>query len=84
MPRGLLAPVPRSWGLHPSSFNRRVRKPRRFLESSDQDVVVPELVGDPETPIVGSTLLSVLHPRQVEQSGGFEGAAWLRWGSFSV
>ena len=43
-----------------------------------------ELVGDPETLIVDSTLLSVLHPRQVKQSGGFEGAAWVRWDSFSV
>ena len=70
-------------GLHPSSFNRRVSKLRRFLEPLRQDVV-SELVGDPETLIVDSTLLSVLHPRQVEQSGGFEGAAWVRWGSFSV
>ena len=43
-----------------------------------------ELVGDPETLIVDSTLLSVLHPRQVSQSAGFDGAAWVRWGSFSV
>jgi hypothetical protein len=70
-------------GLHPSSFNRRVSKLRRFLEPLRQDVV-SELVGDPETLIVDSTLLSVLHPRQVKQSGGFEGAAWVRWGSFSV
>jgi hypothetical protein len=34
--------------------------------------------------IVDSTLLEVLHPRQVGQSAGFEGAAWVRWGSFSV
>jgi len=47
--------------------------------------VVAELVGDPETLIVDSTLLSVLHPRQeVSQSAGFCGAAWVRWGSFSV
>jgi hypothetical protein len=26
----------------------------------------------------------VLHPRQVKQSAGFPGAAWVRWGSFSV
>jgi hypothetical protein len=56
---------------------------RRFLEPLRQDVV-SELVGDPETLIVDSTLLSVLHPRQLKQSGGFEGAAWVRWGSFSV
>jgi hypothetical protein len=31
-----------------------------------------------------STLLEVLHPRQVKQSAGFDGAAWVRWGSFSV
>jgi hypothetical protein len=34
--------------------------------------------------IVDSTLLAVLHPRQVGQSAGLEGAAWVRWGSFSV
>ena len=34
--------------------------------------------------LVDSTLLSVLHPRQVSQGSGFSGAAWVRWGSFSV
>jgi Transposase DDE domain len=71
-------------GLWPSSLNRRLRKLRRFLEPLRR-TVVPELVGEPETLIVDSTLLSVLHPRQVKQSGaGFDGAAWVRWGSFSV
>jgi hypothetical protein len=70
-------------GLHPSSFNRRVKKLRRFLEPLRRDVVA-ELIGEPETLIVDSTLLSVLHPRQISQSAGFEGAAWVRWGSFSV
>lgn len=71
-------------GLHPSSFNRRLRGLRRFLEPLRRSLV-PELVGDPETLIVDSTLLPVLHPRQVGQSAaGFEGAAWARWGSFSV
>ncbi len=71
-------------GLHPSSFNRRLRGLRRFLEPLRR-AVVGELVGEPETLIVDSTLLSVLHPRQVGQSAaGFEGAAWARWGSFSV
>jgi len=69
--------------LHPSSFNRRVKKLRGFLEPLRRDVAA-ELVGEPETLIVDSTLLSVLHPRQVGQSAGFEGAAWVRWGSFSV
>jgi hypothetical protein len=70
-------------GLHPSSLHRRIRKLRRFLEPLRR-AILPELVGEPETLIVDSTLLSVLHPRQVPQGSGFEGAAWVRWGSFSV
>ena len=74
-------------GLHPSSLHRRVRKLRRFLEPLRRQVL-PELVGDPETLIVDSTLLAVLHPRQVKQSAGWggssTGAAWARWGSFAV
>jgi hypothetical protein len=70
-------------GLWPSSLNRRLRKLRRFLEPLRRSVV-GELVGEPETLIVDSTLLEVLRPRQVKQSEGFEGAAWVRWGSFSV
>ncbi len=70
-------------GLHPSSFHRRVRKLRRFLEPLRREIV-SELVGDPETLLIDSTLLSVLHPRQVPQGSGFPGAAWVRWGSFSV
>jgi hypothetical protein len=70
-------------GLHPSSFHRRVRKLRRYFEPLRR-AILPELVGEPETLIVDSTLLPVLHPRQVSQSDGFEGAAWVRWGSFSV
>jgi hypothetical protein len=70
-------------GLHPSSLHRRVRKLRRYLEPLRR-TIVPELVGEPETLIVDSTLLEVLHPRQVGQSAGFDGAAWVRWGSFSV
>ncbi len=75
---------PKIVGLYPSSFHRRVRKLRRFLEPLRRPIV-PELVGDPETMIVDSTLLEVLHPRQVSQSPGFDGAAsWVRWGTFSV
>ena len=70
-------------GLHPSSLHRRVRRLRRFLEPLRR-AILGELVGDPETLIVDSTLLEVLHPRQVSQSAGFEGAAWVRWGSFAV
>jgi hypothetical protein len=70
-------------GLHPSSLHRWVRKLRRFLEPLRKEVLY-EMVGDPETLLVDSTLLSVLHPRQVSQSSGFSGAAWVRWGSFSV
>jgi Transposase DDE domain len=74
-------------GLYPSSFNRRVRKLRRYLEPLRREIL-PELVGEPETLLVDSTLLEVLHPRQVSQSAGWgspsAGAAWVRWGSFSV
>jgi hypothetical protein len=70
-------------GLHPSSLHRRVRRLRRFLEPLRR-AVLEELVGDPETLIVDSTLLEVLHPRQVSQSAGFEGASWVRWGSFAL
>ena len=74
-------------GLHPSSFHRRVRKLRRFLEPLRRGIL-PELVGEPETLIADSTLLGVLHPRQVKQSAGWggssTGAAWARWGSFAV
>ena len=71
-------------GLAPSSFHRRVRKLGRFLEPLRR-AVLPELVGEPETLLVDSTLLSVLHPRQVGQSAaGFEGTAWASWGSFAV
>jgi len=70
-------------GLAPSSLHRRVRKLRRFLEPLRRNVAA-ELIGDPETLVVDSTLLPVLHPRQVRQSAGFDGAAWVRWGTFSV
>jgi hypothetical protein len=70
-------------GLAPSSFHRRLRKLRCFLEPLRCEIVA-ELVGDPETLLVDSTLLTVMHPRQVSQSAGFYGAAWVRWGSFSV
>jgi hypothetical protein len=78
---------PGAVGIHRSSFHRRVRKLRRYFEPLRR-VILPELVGDPETLIVDSTLLTVLHPREVYQSGGWgsssAGAAWVRWGSFSV
>jgi hypothetical protein len=48
-------------GLHPSSLHRRVRKLRRFLEPLRREVL-SEMVGDPETLLIDSTLLSVLHP----------------------
>ena len=70
-------------GLAPSSFHRRMRKLRCFVEPLRRSVL-PDLVGDPETLIVDSTLLSALHPRQVKQSAGFDGAAWVRWGSFAL
>jgi hypothetical protein len=71
-------------GYWPSSFHRRVRKLRRYFEPLRREIL-PELVGEPETMVIDSTLLSVLHPRQVSQSAAsLEGAAWVRWGSFAV
>ncbi len=70
-------------GFCPSSFHRRVRKLRSYLEPLRR-AILDELVGEPETLLVDSTLLSVLHPRQVAHSAGFDGAAWIRWGSFCV
>ena len=46
--------------------------------------MVPELVGDPEIPLIDSTLLPVLHPRQVGRSAGFQSAAWVRWSSLQA
>lgn len=70
-------------GLYPSSLHRRVIKLGRFLEPLRR-VILAELVGEPETLLIDSTLIEVLHPRQVSQSAGVEGAGWLRWGTFSV
>ena len=70
-------------GLAPSSLHRRISKLRRFLEPMRR-AVLSDLVGSPETLLIDSTLLSVSHPRQLGQSAGFAGAAWVRWGSFSV
>ena len=70
-------------GLYPSSLHRRMRKLGRYLEPLRR-TILPELVGEPETLLVDSTLIEVLHPRQVSQSAGVEGAGWVRWGSFSV
>src|SRR5688572_2708132 len=54
-------------GLHPSSLHRRVRKLRGFLEPLRR-AILDEMVGDPETLLIDSTLLAALHPRQVAQS----------------
>jgi len=70
-------------GLCPSSLHRRVRKLRCYLEPLRREIL-GELVGDPESLLIDSTLLSVLHPRQVARGPGFGGAAWVRWGTFSV
>ena len=62
---------------NPYSFHRRVRKLRRFLEPLRRDVLY-EMIGDPETLLVDSTLLSVLHPREVSQGSGFPTSRSLR------
>ncbi|MBA3422967.1 MAG: hypothetical protein ACR2HO_02195 [Rubrobacteraceae bacterium] len=48
-------------GMHPSSFHRRVRRLRGYLEPL-RCALLTDLVGDPETLVVDSTLLEVLHP----------------------
>ena len=83
-PAVLLAPLPRG------------RRPLAFL-AAPQDSQAQALPGALAAGCGGRTgrrprdadrrlksLLSVLHPRQVGQSAGFDGAAWVRWGSFSV
>ena len=42
------------------------------------------MLAEQERLLLDSTLLSVLHPRQVSQGSGLPGGAWVRWGSFSV
>ncbi len=69
--------------LWPSSLHRRIHKLRCYLEPLRR-TLLPELVGDPESLIIDSTLLAALHPRQVAQSAGFEGATRARWGSFAL
>lgn len=60
---------PGAVGLHPSSLHRRVRKLRRHFVEPLRRAILGELVGEPETLIVDSKLLAVLHPREVSQSG---------------
>jgi hypothetical protein len=48
-------------GLYPSSLHRKVRKLRRFLEPLRR-VILSELVGNPQTLLIDSTLLGALHP----------------------
>jgi hypothetical protein len=43
---------------HPSSFHRRVRKLRRFLEPLRR-AILEKLIGDPETLLIDSTLLDL-------------------------
>ena len=54
-------------GLASSSLHHRIRKLRCFLEPLRR-AVLSDLVGEPETLLIDSTLLSVLHPRQVGKS----------------
>jgi hypothetical protein len=78
-PKGSSRICSRAWW---GSLHRRVRKLRRYLEPLRREIL-PDLVGDPETLLIDSTLLEVLHPRQVSQSAGWgnpsAGAAWVRW-----
>ena len=85
MPRGSSGTSSQAWW---GSILLLVAPPREEAASLSGAVaagtVLADLVGEPETLIVDSTLLEVLHPRQVEHSAGFHGAAWAVWGSFAV
>ncbi len=72
-------------GLHPSSFNRRVKKLRCFLESLRRDIL-PELVGDPDRrfDVAGSPPSASSRAVGGLWGSPSTGAAWVRWGTFSV
>jgi hypothetical protein len=71
-------------GLHPSSLHRRLRKLRRFLEPLRRDILY-QMVGEPGDAARGLHFaFGFAPPAQVSQGSGFSGAAWVRWGSFSV
>src|SRR5215212_10552345 len=77
-PEVLLPLVPRGGGAAPFLVPSKGEEAQAFLEPLRRDVLY-EMVGNPETLLVDSTLLSVLHPRQVSQGSDFSGAAWVRW-----
>ena len=80
----LLSAVPRSSGAAPFLFPSAGEEAQTLLGASAPRNVLSEMIGNPETLLVDSTLLSVLHPRQISQGSGFPGSTWVRWGSFSV
>ncbi len=66
----LLAPVPRDHRATSLLAPSPREEAQELLGGRAPPEVLPELVGDPETLIVDSTLLEVVHPRQVNQSAG--------------
>jgi Transposase DDE domain len=84
----LLAPVSGCGGAAPFLVAPAGEEAQALRMEPLRREILPELVGDPETLLIDSTLLEVLHPRQVSHSAGWgnlsAGAAWVRWGSFSV
>ena len=80
----LFSPVPRCGGVAPFLVPSKGEEAQALRMEPLRQEILSEMVGEPETLLVDSTLLSVLHPRQVPQGSGFPGAAWVRWGSFSV
>ena len=68
----LLPPVSWGGGAAPFLVPSEGKEAQAFFGASAKEIL-SELVGDPETLLVDSTLLSVLHPRQVPQSAGFPG-----------
>jgi hypothetical protein len=70
----LLAPVPRGSGALPFLLQPAHEEAQALrMESLRREILPEELVGEPETLLVDSTLLEVLHPRQVRQSAGSGG-----------
>ena len=69
-------------GLHPSSFHRRLRKLRRFLEPLRRDVVAEG--GGPRDANRGLDPALGPAPAAGQAVPGLRRGAWVRWGSFSV
>jgi hypothetical protein len=71
-------------GLYPSSFHRRVRKLRRLEWRFCAATYSPRWSASLRRCSSTRLCFRFCTPAQVSQGSGFSGAAWVRWGSFSV